>query len=179
MNRRDDGRLYAQITRRSRVILPVVPTGRSVAITKTLEGVIEANSPDFFLSRFDRQISEARLRVYIRFLAQIGVLRTHETTVTRLVNIPTADAVFAQMLADQAQRYMATVLNISASQVPSTLARRATQVARQRKPPTVTSVVMDLPGNTEFLRWCVYLICDGDTAQLEIRRYPTLWATGQ
>ena len=175
LDSRSDGRSYAHITRTSALILSCLRLNIPRAIPELLNDVVTKYESDFFLERYGRSISHRRLRVYLRYLEHLDTATITDSVITQTFRAPTSDAALAEALAERAQAALATPLGVPPQKVPLELATRARQLLRQAKPATIPRLVDGLVGNEEYLRWDIYVFCDGTTSGIEIRRYPTVW----
>ena len=121
MGLRPDGRKYAKVTRRSKAILECLPDVGPLAVSEAVEQIFKIRRQDFYLSRYDRTISPARLRVYLRFLKQLGMVSIGESQIERTFRLPSSDDRWAQSLADRARNDLAIRLNRKPGEIPGLL----------------------------------------------------------
>jgi hypothetical protein len=179
MDQRPDGRKYAKVTRRSKAILECLPDAELLAVPDAIDRILERQKQEFFLPRYGRTISPGRLRVYLRFLDQLGAVHIGEGQIQRTFRLPSSDGQWAQSLADHARKALGVLLKTDASNVPDLLVERAKGLLQAGKVPTVDQMISVLEDTentaTEFMRWNIYLVCDGARARIEIRRTATVW----
>jgi hypothetical protein len=180
MDERPDGRKYARVTRRSRLLLESIPSGSGIAVSELTDAVVKRSPDEFFLERYERAVSPERLRVYVRYLQHLDAVQIEERKVERTMTpLPRSDAQWAQQLADLARGALSELVGTTPANLPTKVADVAQALLASGSPPTIPELVRELGAlagqDEEYARWDVYLMCDAPASKFEIRRYPTLW----
>ncbi len=176
---RADGRMYSRILRRAVAIVRSVPSSKAFALSEIAELVIKRKLPDFHLTRFDRQISVDRMRDYIRYVRDLGVILDEDTQyrVKELPNYKTAQE-YAQVFSDLALEHLSKLIQKPTPKIPSLLADSSDELLRSKRVPTINSIADNLKIESgrqrELFRWSLYLYADGETSNIEVHRYPII-----
>ena len=78
MDTKPDGRQYSRVTRRSITIIKHLRTGRVFDVNEVAAEIEGRTLSDFYVKRFDRQMSVPRTRLYIRYLTELGAIVEQE-----------------------------------------------------------------------------------------------------
>lgn len=179
MDRRPDGRMYSRVTRRGRAILEAMESMKPYHISEIVSRALAHRPIEFYLARFDAPMSDGRVRVYIRYLVEIGAINSDESSLIRTFRLRQTDEQWAQALSDATRPHLARFLETSPAQVPSVLGEKCQDILSTGRPPTVPALISALSigggREEEFFRWSLYLLSDGSQSRVEIRRYPTIW----
>lgn len=180
MDERPDGRLYSRVTRRAQAILKSLDSGTPANLNEAVERA--AANEEFFLKRYGRSMSLPRVRDYFSYLEHIQTVSLAGGNVVRKFPQYVEDSQWAQALSDRARTALAKDINIKFGEIPKELGRLAAKIRAKGVPPTVPRLVQDLSDgrvrSAEFMRWDIYIWCDGPSATLQISRIPALWGVG-
>lgn len=178
MELRPDGRKYSRITRRSVAIISHIPADEGFTIYELADHIHDLELPEFYVKRFERQMSARRVRDYVEYLADIKVIEQQEAKYVRMFARRSSDGEWAQALSDLALAHLADALNRTPDMTPALLEQQISELFRENRVPTVTAVLSELGIHggraEEVFRWSLYVYADAETCPFEVRRYPTL-----
>jgi hypothetical protein len=178
MELRPDGRKYSRITRRSVAIISHVPADRGFTIYELADHVHDLELPEFYVKRFERQMSTLRVRDYVDYLADLKVIEQQEGKYVRTFARRSSDGEWAQALSNLALAHLAGTLNRTADMTPDLLEQQINKLFRENRVPTVRAVLDELGiqgGRAqEAFKWSLYVYADGERCPFEVRRYPTI-----
>jgi hypothetical protein len=178
MDAKPDGRLYSRITRRSVAIIRHLRAGRVFTANEVATEIHGRTLPDFYIKRFNRQMSIPRTRAYIRFLKDLGAIDDREGGYVRDFRHKDTDAEWAQALSELALRHLARLLNQPPEDTAAFLEARVASFFAQTKLPTLDALAADLGiprGRArEVFKWTVYMYTDGPDCPFDIRAFPVV-----
>jgi hypothetical protein len=178
MDLKPDGRKYSRITRRSVAIITHIEPGTDFTIGEIAHKIHDAKLPEFFLSRFNRQMSISRTRAYVRYLVDLGVIAKHGNKYILNFRHRSSDGEWAQALSDRALLHLANILEITPNEAPDLLEEQLNKFHANNQLPIVGAIVTSLgiegARSQEIFKWSLYLFTDGETCPLDIRQYPVL-----
>jgi hypothetical protein len=182
MDTKPDGRLYSRVTRRCAVIIRHLRAGRVFTVNDVAAEIHGRTLSDFYVSRFDRQMSVPRTRAYIRFLIDLGAIVETEGGYARDFAHRTSDADWAQALSDLALRHLARLLGQPPEETPAFLEARLADFFDRRQLPTLDGLADELGiarGRArELFKWTVYMYTDGGACPFDIRSFPVVLGRG-
>ena len=182
MDTKPDGRLYARVVRRSVAIIRHLRTGRVFSVKEVAAEIEGRTLPDFYVKRFDRQMSVPRTRLYIRYLADLEAIVEQEDGYTRRFRHRDSDEDWAQALSDLALQRLARLLGVEPQDVPAHLEERIMRFHTRAALPTLDGLAADLGISggraLEGFKWTMYMYMDGETCPFDIRSYPVLLKRG-
>lgn len=173
-----DGTHYARVTRRCVAILANVNANKTYNFTELADALEAASLPEFFLARFERSASAARIREYLRYLVDLEAFELTDNAYS--VNFPKGanDGQWTQRLADRASRHLGKILNEKPAQIFDLIDQKRKELHGQNKIPTISAIVAKLELKTareeEVTRWSLFVYADGGASKWRIRRYPAL-----
>ena len=178
MERRPDGRKYSRIARRSVAIISNTPANRGFTVYELADYVHSLELPEFYLKRFERQMSAVRMRDYIEYLVDLGVMEQREGKWVRTFARRSSDGEWAQSLSDLALAHLAAVLNRPPGMTPVLLEDQINKLFADHRVPTLRVVIRELGVQggraEEVFKWSLHLYTDGEACPFEVRRYPTI-----
>lgn len=176
---RPDGRMYSRVLRRAVSIVASIPSSKSMQLDEIVELLLKRKLPEFYLMRFKRQISEARMRDYVRFVRDLGLMKEEAGgySTRSLPHLKTAEE-YAQVFSDLALEHLAKLIPTPPAQVPSALLKAADRLLESKRVPTIDSVAETLNIGSgrqrELFRWSLYIYADGEASKVEVYRYPII-----
>jgi len=178
MDFKPDGRRYSRVTRRSATIIRHLRMGRTFTINEVAAELQARDLPEFYIKRFDRQMSMPRTRAYIKYLITLGAIVEEGDGYTRQFRHQTSDGQWAQALSDLALQHLARLLGQSPEEVPAFLEELLAGYYEQQRLPTLGSIAADVGigrGRAlELFKWTIYMYLDGETCDFDLRAYPVL-----
>jgi len=178
MDAKPDGRMYARITQRSVAIISHIQPKRIFSLSEIAEEIYNKKLPEFYLKRFNRQMSISRTRAYVRFLHEIGAIESRDDKYELVFRHRDTDGEWAQALSDLALVHLSKLLNKPPQDVPEYLEAKIEDFYRNRSLPTLErlAMVLDIGGGRaeEVFKWSIYLYTDGEACPFDIRHYPVL-----
>lgn len=182
MDLRPDGRAYSRVTRRCVAIINRIREDRVFTIEEIADEIRKLNLPEFFLSRFNRQMSIGRFRSYIRYLVDLEVIKQQDDKYISNFQRKNTDGQWAQALSDIALLYLGKFLDKKPDDIFDYLDKIRSEFHKESRIPTVDDLVTKIgiigTRNQEIFRWSLYMYVDGDACPFEIRRYPALLRSG-
>lgn len=183
MELRPDGRKYSRILRRSVAIIKNLPKNTVLSIVEMAEKIHEKKLPEFYLERFGRQMSEGRMRDYIRYLREIKVIQAKDNKYFVSFQNRTGDKQWAQALSDLALPHLAEVVGKTPDALPKYLEKQRNSLLKARRVPTVNAIVASLGieggREAEVFKWSLEVYTDGEACPFDIRRHPVLFSSLQ
>lgn len=178
MEQRPDGRKYSRVARRSVAIISNTPADRGFTVYELADYTHSLELPEFYLKRFERQMSAVRMRDYVEYLVDLGVMEQREGKWVRTFARRSSDGEWAQSLSDLALSHLAAMLHRSPGMTPGLLQDEIIKFFADHRVPTLSAVIRELGiqgGRAEeAFKWSLYLYADGEACPFEIRRYPTI-----
>ena len=179
MELRPDGRMYSRITRRCVAIIGHTPADQGFTIYELADYVSELELPEFYIKRFERQMSTRRMRDYVEYLADLQVMVQREGKYIRAFATRSSDGEWAQALSDMALAHLAGMLNRTTNTAPLFLEQEMNRLFRENRVPSVRVMLDELAiqgGRAEELfKWSLYVYADGERCPFDVRRYPVLY----
>ena len=171
--------MYSRITRRCVAIIGRTPANRGFTIYELADYVSELELPEFYIKRFERQMSTRRMRYYVEYLADLKVMEQREGKYTRTFSRRSSDGEWAQALSNLALAHLADMLNRTTDTAPLFLEQEMNRLFRESRVPSVRVMLDELGiqgGRAEELfKWSLYVYADGETCPFDVRRYPVLY----
>jgi len=178
MDRRPDGRKYSRIARRSVAIISNTPANRGFTVYELADYVHSLELSEFYLKRYERQMSAVRMRDYVEYLVDLGTMEQREGKWVRTFTLRSSDGEWAQSLSNLALAHLAAVLNRSPGMTPVLLEDQINELFADHRVPTLRAVIRELGVQggraEEVFKWSLYLFTDGEACPFEVRRYPTI-----
>lgn len=180
MQNKPDGRKYSRVTRRSVSLLEEIPRAMRIDFAQVVQTVLRKEKPEFWLDRFGRMMSDARIAAYLRFLVEVGVISARDDAHWCDFVAPNRDEDWAQELSDACMLYLANLLGVPVPSLAQTIADSVSSFFAKEQIPTVNSVAADFGFDSgrknELFRWAFYVYVDGPTCPLDIGRSPYIEA---
>lgn len=179
MQLKPDGRMYSRITRRSVAIIKSLTLGKSTNLNDLVDEIILQNLPEFFLKRFNRQISESRLRDYLRFLRDINVFHEVDNKYVLRFRHRNTDREWAQGLSDQGLLFLSKLLEKTPGETPEIIKNHLLNFHKSEVLPSLEGLSSQIGivgggRKEEIFKWAMYLYTDGEACPLDIRHFPVL-----
>jgi hypothetical protein len=178
MELKSDGTRYSRITRRCKAIIENIQEGRLFSISEITDEIYSKDLPEFYLKRFNAQMSKGRTRDYVNYLVDLDIVNRRGNQFTLGFHHRSRDEEWAQALSDQAWLYIAKVLNKKVGDVPDILRDVIKQFNQDGHLTTLEGIVTDIDieegRSQEKFKWALYLYTDGDSCPFDIRHFPLL-----
>ena len=182
MEEKEDGRMYSRIMRRCVAVINHLNQGETFSINDIASEIHDKKLPEFYLERFNRQMSVMRTKDYIRYLVEIDVVSRDGDKYYLKFQHKTRDEEWAQELSDLALLHLAKALKKSPPEVVEYLEDLRNDFHSKSQLPTLDEIAekSEISGNREqeYFRWSLYMFADVDTSPFDIRRYPVLVKQG-
>ncbi|HUW08225.1 MAG TPA: hypothetical protein VM537_00770 [Anaerolineae bacterium] len=182
MDTKPDGRQYSRVTRRSIAIIKHLRTGRVFDVNEVAAEIEGRTLTDFYVKRFDRQMSVPRTREYIRYLTDLGAIAEQEAGYTRNFGHRESDPEWAQAFSDLAQQHLAQQLGVEPQEVVSLLEERTLSFHARAQLPTLDALAASFGirrGRAlEAFKCPMYMYMDGATCPFDLRAYPVVLKRG-
>ena len=182
MDTKPDGRQYSRVTRRSIAIIKHLRTGRVFEVNEVAAEIGGRTLSDFYVKRFDRQMSVPRTRQYIRYLAELGAIAEQEEGYTRNFRHQQSDPEWAQAFSDLAQQHLARLLGVETQEIASFLEEQTLSFHARAQLPTLNALAASFGirrGRAlEAFKWTMYMYMDGASCPFDLRAYPVVLKRG-
>ena len=181
METKPDGRFYSRILRKIKVIVQIIPKYGEMTLGELAKQINKNNLPEFYLKRFNRSMSEVRIKDYIRYLQNIKVLVLHEDKFISTFQERETDQEWAQAMSDRALEHLAEILKKRPDEIPDLLDDCRNKLLDSRRIPKLDIIIrhFEIEGgrSQELFRWSLHLYTDGPTCPFDIRHFPVLSIT--
>ena len=182
MDTKPDGRQYSRVTRRSIAIIKHLRTGRVFDVNEVAAEIEGRTLSDFYVKRFDRQMSVPRTRLYIRYLTELGAIVEQEEGYARNFRHQQSDPEWAQAFSDLALQHLARLLGAEPQETASLLEERILSFHARAQLPTLDALAASFGirrGRAlEAFKWTMYMYMDGATCPFDLRAYPVMLRRG-
>jgi hypothetical protein len=178
LKEKPDGRQYSRVLRRIVAIVRTLPKQGTHSLTEMAALIREKELPEFHLKRFERQISEARVRDYLRYLKDLGALAEVGEGFQLNFTHPKTGPEYAQVFSDLALEHLGKIMHKQPANVTAEVLSASDKLLRSRQIPTVDQVAaffhITSAREMELFRWSVFVYTDGEASRFDIHRYPIL-----